>query len=35
MVDWLNDDSYFDIFEMFVKNGDLAKELVNKGLQMV
>jgi hypothetical protein len=34
MVDSLNDDSCFDILEMIVKNGDVVKELVNKGLQM-
>jgi hypothetical protein len=34
VVDWLNDDSCFDIFEMIVKNGDLAKELEYMGLQM-
>jgi hypothetical protein len=34
VVDWLNDDSCFGIFEMIVGIGELAKELVNMGLQM-
>jgi hypothetical protein len=32
VVDWLNDDFCFDIFEMIVRIGELTKELLNKGL---
>ncbi len=34
VVDWLNDDFCFGIFEMIVGIGELAKELVNMALQM-